>query len=190
MTLSHSGPDAASAFSGLAAGDGLLIGAALLWSIQVHVYSSRNCITSKSITTCDILGREVPRGMAWVSYSQFGKHGARPGHCLMHTLPNVCCTTIETALGGPDGCQGLRHVPRGKTAMHFVLYTADQVSLLVLLVLQTVRLGRHAAKFEPLAMAAASMTAMAVLSDVWLAADVSSAVIGGKAADSVWAGCR
>jgi hypothetical protein len=35
MTLSHSGPDAASAFSGLAAGDGLLIGAALLWSIQV-----------------------------------------------------------------------------------------------------------------------------------------------------------
>ena len=74
--------------------------------------------------------------------------------------------------------------------MHIVLYTADQASLLVLLVLQTVRLGRHAAKFEPLAMAAASMTAMAVLSDVWLAADVSSAVIGGKAADSVWAGCR
>ena len=56
--------------------------------------------------------------------------------------------------------------------------------------LQTVRLGRHAAKFEPLAMAAASMTAMAVLSDVWLAADISSAVIGGKSADSVWAGCR
>jgi drug/metabolite transporter (DMT)-like permease len=88
MTLSHSGSDAAGAFSGLAAGDGLLIGAALLWSIQ------------------------------------------------------------------------------------------------------TVRLGRHAAKFEPLAMAAASMTAMAVLSDVWLAADVSSAVISGKPADSVWAGCR
>jgi hypothetical protein len=36
MTLSHSGSDAAGAFSGLAAGDGLLIGAALLWSIQVR----------------------------------------------------------------------------------------------------------------------------------------------------------
>lgn len=56
--------------------------------------------------------------------------------------------------------------------------------------LQTVRLGRHAQKFEPLALAATSMTAMAALSDVWLAADVAGAVASGRSADSVWAGCR
>jgi hypothetical protein len=36
MTLSHSGADAANAFSGIAAGDALLIAAALLWSVQVR----------------------------------------------------------------------------------------------------------------------------------------------------------
>lgn len=39
MTLSRSGADAAGVFSGIAGGDALLIGAALLWSIQARICS-------------------------------------------------------------------------------------------------------------------------------------------------------
>lgn len=35
MSLSHSGADTGSLFGGIAAGDAMLIGAALLWSVQV-----------------------------------------------------------------------------------------------------------------------------------------------------------
>ncbi len=55
---------------------------------------------------------------------------------------------------------------------------------------QTVRLGKHARRFQPLELAGMSMAAMALLSDVWLAADIAGAVAGGAAADSVWAGAR
>lgn len=60
----------------------------------------------------------------------------------------------------------------------------------LLLCVQTVRLGKHARRFQPLELAGTSMAAMAVLSDLWLAAVVAAAVSAGDPADSVWAGGR
>lgn len=55
---------------------------------------------------------------------------------------------------------------------------------------QTVRLGKYTRSFPPLALAAAQMTSMAVLSDIWLATDILDAVQSGAPAISIWEDCR
>ena len=68
MTLSHSGPDAASAFSGLAAGDGLLIGAALLWSIQVRAL----------VRVTQLLLKRSPHMVVWDEVCSAARERSKP----------------------------------------------------------------------------------------------------------------
>lgn len=51
-----------------------------------------------------------------------------------------------------------------------------------------VRLGKHASKFHWVRLASYQMLAMAVLSDLWLAADVARVTAAGAPVDSLWPG--